>query len=213
MVTRTLTPDEVPFHPEVAYRFLNVRRSSEKFQQMQELVDEAYKKYYHLVEPRLRYDILRVAERDKGANQVQLDGGVILTGSGVYQLLEGATYAAPFVLSLGDRIDGVMKELSEQDFTEAYFLDGVASALADGVLEVLKRELADQAGKLECVPGYRYAPGYARWPIEEQNQIFALLKPDDIGVHLTDTAYMVPQKSLSGVFNLNPVRNQQRTGT
>ena len=123
-------------------------------------------------------------------------------------MLQPARYAAIFILTLGDKIDAELAMLNQGDFADAYFLDGVASAITDGLLQVLKQELQAEAKKRSCSLGGRFSPGYARWELREQKKIFSILSAEDIGVSLSDTYFMVPQKSLSGVFGFKFEENR-----
>lgn len=205
MVTRYLKPEEIPFDFERAYKFLRIQKTSEKFQLMHDMVARLHEDYRHCFEPRYRYAIYKVAESHSSSFSVLLDSGMSFTGQGIHTLLTHSRYAAVFLLSLGEHIDSEMKKLSEKDFTEAYFLDGVASTMTDGVLHLLKRELQEEAKKYECEVSYRFSPGYARWELQEQQKIFSLLNGNEIGMSLSETFYMEPQKSLSGVYGLRPI--------
>jgi cobalamin-dependent methionine synthase I len=49
----------------------------------------------------------------------------------------------------------------------------------------------------------RLSPGYGDWPIADQEKIFAVLDPDkNIGVKLTDSHIMIPEKSTSGIMGI-----------
>ncbi len=204
MITRHFHPEQIPFDFKRAYSFLKIRPTSEKFAAMHEMVVCLYEQFKTCFAPRYRYGIYQVAGGQSGSFSVLLDSGVSFVGQGIHRLLTQSRYAAVFALTIGDKIDAEMAKLAQQDFTEAYFLDGVASAMADGLLQVLKRELHDEAGKLNCELAYRFSPGYARWDLQEQGKIFKLLKSEEIGMTLSETYFMIPQKSLSGVFGFKP---------
>jgi cobalamin-dependent methionine synthase I len=76
--------------------------------------------------------------------------------------------------------------------------------MTDGVLQLLKRELHDEAAKRGCELAHRFSPGCGRWDLQEQEKIFKLLKGEEIGITLSETYFMIPQKSLSGVFGFKP---------
>ena len=53
--------------------------------------------------------------------------------------------------------------------------------------------------------GKRYSFGYPACPrIEDQSQLFELLKPTDIGVHLTEGYMMDPEASVSAIVFHHP---------
>jgi len=202
VVTRYYTPEEIPFDYQRAYRQLKIRRESQKFEMMQEMVEQLYRKYLPGFEPRFRYGISRVLRGHSGSFSILLEGNVSFSGKGIHRLLTHSQYAAVFVLTVGDKIDQEMTRLSQDDFAEAFFLDGIATAMTHGVLELLKSELLNEANTLGCKLGRRFAPGYARWELAEQKKLFDFLKAQEIGMALSDTYFMLPQKSISGVYSL-----------
>ena len=53
--------------------------------------------------------------------------------------------------------------------------------------------------------GRRYSPGYAACPdLDDQQKIFTLLRPEDIGVQLTEGAMMEPEASVSAIVFHHP---------
>jgi 5-methyltetrahydrofolate--homocysteine methyltransferase len=59
--------------------------------------------------------------------------------------------------------------------------------------------------RLPKLPGWRrtvrYSPGYPVWPdLSEQKKVFALLRPERIGVRLTRSFQMVPEYSTSAII-------------
>lgn len=205
VVTRYFNPEQIPLDFQRAYSFLRIRRNSDKFAAMHAMLARLFEQYRSCFAPRYRYGIYQVAGGQSSSFSVLLDCGVSFNGQGIHRLLAVSRYAAVFVLTVGDQIDAEIAKLSQQDFTEAYFLDGVASAMTDGLLQLLKRDLREEAARRGCALAYRFSPGYARWDLPEQKKIFKLLKGEEIGVTLSATCFMTPQKSLSGVFGLKPI--------
>jgi hypothetical protein len=212
VVTRYFNPEQIPFDFQRAYSFLKIRRNSDKFEAMHAMVARLYERHKTYFAPRYRYGIYQVAGGQSGSFSVLLDSGVSFVGQGIHRLLTQSRYAAVFVLTIGEQIDAEMAKLAPQDFTEAYFLDGVASAMTDGLLQLLKRELQGEAAKLGSGLSSRFSPGYARWDLQEQEKIFKLLKGEEIGMTLSETYFMLPQKSLSGVFGFKPIASCNKTG-
>ena len=53
--------------------------------------------------------------------------------------------------------------------------------------------------------GRRYSPGYAACPdLDDQAKIFALLRPEEIGVELTEESMMEPEASVSALVFHHP---------
>jgi hypothetical protein len=205
MVTRSVDPRTVPFHIEEAYRFLKVKRESSKFALMDRMIRDMYNRHIDVFVPRYRYKICTVAPDLSGGPAVRVDDRVSFIGEGVHRLLVDTSHVAVFLLTVGPKVDEIMSSLAGEDFTETYFFDGVASAITTGMLEMLRQDLSSEATKLHCQLGFRYSPGYAKWELKEQEKIFTILDGPDFGVTLTESHFMVPQKSLSGIFSFRPV--------
>ena len=200
MITRHFHPEEIPFDFKRAYSFLKIRPASDKFDLLHEMVARLRAQFQSAFAPCYRYAVYQVVEAPPASFRVLLDNGGSFVGSGIYRLLSGSRYAAVFILTVGDQIDAALAKLALEDFTEAYFLDGVAAAMTHGLLQLLKRDLQTEANKRHCHLAQRFSPGYAHWDLPEQEKIFSLLKGEEIGIILSETFFMTPQKSLSGVF-------------
>ncbi len=197
-------PADVPFDFERAYKFLKIKKTSDKFARMHDMVADLYQEYRDYFEPRYCYKICQVAGGQSGSFNILLDEGISFTGRGIHRLLTHSRYVACFVLTVGERIDEVHAAFSPDEFTESYFLDGIASTMTHGLLGLLEKELHEKAQALGCALGSRFSPGYAKWDLSEQKKLLTLVKADQIGVRLSDEYFMLPQKSLSGVYALQP---------
>lgn len=205
MVTRYFKPEAVPFDFESAYKFLKIRKTSDMFVIMHELVEDLFKQYRDIFEPCYRYKISKVTGGQSGTFSILLEDGLSFTGEGIHRVLTHSHYAASFVITVGKKIDDELAVISNDDFTEAFFLDGIASTMTHGIQQLLERELLKEAKKLSCELGSRFAPGYAKWELTEQKKLFDLLKAEEIGMQLSESFFMIPQKSISGVYGLKHV--------
>jgi hypothetical protein len=114
--------------------------------------------------------------------------------------LEGA---ALFVTTAGPGLTTWYESLAHTDQTlAAYAVDTIGSALAEGAAEAVAEELTRWAKKQGLNTTNRYSPGYCHWDVAEQRQLFELLPPRFCGVTLTESAMMVPVKSVSGLIGL-----------
>ena len=102
------------------------------------------------------------------------------------------------VVTTGERAAEEGRKLAEQGKVhDQFLLHGLGAELT----EVLAGYC--QAG-LPKLPGWskvaRYSPGYPVWPdLSEQQKIFTLLRPERIGVTLTENFQMVPEYSTSAI--------------
>ena len=91
------------------------------------------------------------------------------------------------------------RELGRQGrIHDQFLLHGLSAELTDALAEYGQRRLPKLPGWSKTV---RYSPGYPVWPeLSEQKKIFALLRPQRIGVRLTTSFQMVPEYSTSAII-------------
>lgn len=97
------------------------------------------------------------------------------------------------VMTLGGEADRRIKYYGRADGAKAVVLDACASAYLEELSDEYERGID---GNLS----YRFCPGYGGSDVSDVRYIFDLLKPEKIGLTLTDTGYMLPSKSMAGVI-------------
>lgn len=131
---------------------------------------------------------------------------------------EGGDIAAFFVVTIGDQIAVETKKLFEADAYHDYlmlhgFSVEVTDALAEYWHEVMRRELGIAGEQPSDMTGYvtqgyqgsRYGFGYPACPdLDAHKMLFKMLKPEAIGVTLTETMEMVPEVSTSAIIAHHP---------
>jgi 5-methyltetrahydrofolate--homocysteine methyltransferase len=131
---------------------------------------------------------------------------------------EGGDIVAFFVVSVGPTIDRTTHELFDTNQYHDYLmLHGYGVELTDALAEywheVMRRELGIDAQRPASVAGYavqeyqgsRYGFGYPACPdLGAHRDVFALLKPEKIGVTLTENMQMVPEQSTSAIIAHHP---------
>lgn len=118
--------------------------------------------------------------------------------------LKGSTGVILGVMTLGMEADRRIKILSRTDMVKSVVFDACASAC----LEYLSDEQEKTFG---TDLSYRFCPGYGGSDVRDLKAIFALLKPERIGVSLTETNYMLPSKSMAGIIAVGK-REKKRCG-
>jgi len=116
---------------------------------------------------------------------------------------------ALFAATVGEKVSAMIEGLfRSNDFAEGCMLDSIASEaaerVADSIQNTYSKYLYDK-GKVNKSSGIlRYSPGYCGWHISGQKKLFAYLKPEKIGITLTDSYLMKPLKSISGAIIAGP---------
>ena len=125
---------------------------------------------------------------------------------------------AMFVVTAGDGI----RELSERykangDFVKMHTVQALALETAEAFAELMHSQLRSMWGSPDRpdmtmlerfraeYSGKRYSFGYPACPrLEDQQPLFAALKPEEVGVQLTDGCMMEPEASVSALVLHHP---------
>lgn len=102
------------------------------------------------------------------------------------------------VCTIGDATEDRIEALfAAREFPLAYMVDSLGSVAVEALGEELHRQICEDrlAQGFKVTP--RESPGYARWAIQEQQKVFALLPAGSIGVRLNPYYVMTPRKSIS----------------
>jgi len=144
----------------------------------------------------------------KGRDTVHL-GDTTFTSPALRLNLEVAERVFPFVVTCGHELDDL--PLPVNDFLQVFWLDTIKADLLGQAMrffhEHIKRHyLIEKYSSMS--PG---SGDVSVWPIEQQRPLFDLLGDVQalIGVHLTDSFLMVPNKTVSGI--LFPTEKDFRT--
>jgi hypothetical protein len=168
---------------------------------------------YELIEPALAYNVLE----SKGVEGEEL----VLEGNIRIRLGKRADYAAPArrvlvaVATIGPRLEKEVHDLmSSGDSLKGYMLD-CAGVVAVGQVQMHAREMAQQmADELGWGVGPGLYPGSPMgWPVQGQRDLIKLVPADEIGVTITSSAMLVPQKSSSVLIPLSPDYSEKTVGT
>ena len=117
-------------------------------------------------------------------------------------------YGCPHVLMMGATAGArIMEAISDatvsDDLTRAVVLDAAASEMTDSALNWIMsytdQELRRNSWKLTKK---RFSAGYGDFPIENQRMIFNLLRLETIGVSITDTCILIPEKSVTAIAGI-----------
>ena len=127
-------------------------------------------------------------------------------------------YVALMVVTAGKGVSKKAGELKEAGkFLESHALQATALELAEGFAERIHQEIRDQWGFPDATDftmrdrfaakyqGQRFSFGYPACPnLEDQEKLFAVLKPEQIGVQLTEGFMMEPEASVSAIVFAHP---------
>ena len=156
--------------------------------------------------------ILRIAAND--GRRVTLEGGVEFESAS----LAGFLRACPQALLMGATAGaGIMEAIAAatqaQEMTRAVVFDAVASEMTDDALGWL---MAYHAGILRrrggALMARRYSAGYGDFPLENQRSFYRLLRLERIGITLTESCILTPEKSVTAICGVAAEANLSGSG-
>jgi cobalamin-dependent methionine synthase I len=119
--------------------------------------------------------------------------------------MQAATSVAVFVCTLGKAISDWSQDLhTKGDSIKGYLVDVLASVTIEKAVDSIHDQLEKKMADRKLGVTNRYSPGYCDWPVSDQHDLFSLLPEDFCGIRLTESAMMVPVKSVSGIIGIGP---------
>ncbi|WP_050615268.1 methionine synthase [Bacillus testis] len=127
-------------------------------------------------------------------------------------------YVGMFIVTAGAGIRERSEHFKEQgEFLRSHAIQSLALETAEGFAERIHHIMRDKWGIHDPVDmamrdrfaakytGQRYSFGYPACPnLEDQEKLFRLLQPEDIGIQLTEGCMMEPEASVSAVVFAHP---------
>ncbi len=102
------------------------------------------------------------------------------------------------VYTIGPRLEKRCHRWNQQGQPlHAFLLDTLGTIALLELAEAFHRYLAPQLARQGLALGCPFSPGQDDWPLEDQRLLFALLRPERIGVRLNEQGVMYPLKSVS----------------
>jgi hypothetical protein len=127
-------------------------------------------------------------------------------GPRICRHLRGSEALVWFAATLGDGFDRWSKGFFEleQDPYLGYLADAIGSVAVESVVDWLEERIDEEIAPLGLSRTNRLSPGYCDWDVAEQHKLFKLLGEGFCGIHLTESALMLPIKSVTGVIGIGP---------
>jgi hypothetical protein len=195
MIASVLDNVPVSFDPEEFQKLTHIDLSAPSGQAAAQLLRGALR----IARPKALYKVCYIEDRSEEAVELE---GVRFSSSVLSRNLSDVERVFAYIATCGVELDGA--DIPQGDVLAQYALDGLKEMALRAAIEHLKGHLAAeyglQAGKLSTMN-----PGSGNrdvWPISQQKPLFRLLGDVEgsIGVRLTDSYLMTPNKTVSGVL-------------
>jgi hypothetical protein len=195
---------EIPFPMKDIYRRIGMPGDEvARHSGVKQALEEALKIARPLIIPRSSYRFLQIGGRSGNAVEF-VNSPFILHSNQVVKLLKPCPAAVFFMVTIGKSLEDKVHELARhRDVTLGFMLDAIASETADAAADLLHRKIiSDLVRDDEYQVTARFSPGYGDWPVTVQPDILKICEGAKIGISVTQSCLMIPQKSVSAVFGL-----------
>lgn len=191
-MVEVLTNIPVEFDTESLMRTCRVQPMSEDVSAFAQLIDRARR----VAKPKALYREAFVEDRTE--NTVRIDG-VRFISSVLARNLANVERVFAFVATCGHEMDQV--DLPADDLLIQYWWDAIKAAALGCASEYLSEHLKSRFRLGKTAQMHPGSGDDEVWPIQQQKELFSLLGDVKglIGVELTDSFLMIPNKSVSGV--------------
>lgn len=134
---------------------------------------------------------------------------VDLTGHGEFRIpdselsrrvLADCHTAAVLVCTLGAEFDLWVRQLQKRDMALAALLDALGSAWVESGCDAAEEAIRARFPGMYLTD--RFSPGYGDFPLEAQPSLLSFAEGRRIGVTVTDSLLMNPQKSVTAVLGI-----------
>lgn len=135
-----------------------------------------------------------------------------------YLSSEQIDYVGLFAVTAGAGVRDLAQRFKEEgQFLKSHAIQALALELAEGLAERVHQIMRDRWGFPDSpdftmeqrfaakYQGQRFSFGYPACPnLEDQEKLFRLLRPEEIGIHLTEGYMMEPEASVSAIVFAHP---------
>ncbi len=142
-------------------------------------------------------------EISKKDNVFRFENTEFIAGKQLISKLVNSERLAFFICTAGEEITLRSREqMRTGDMLEGYVSDITGSLLVEGAMDLLHDILRKKCIEEGLKITNRYSPGYCNWKVTEQRKLFRLFPENFCGVRLSESAMMIPLKSVSGVIGI-----------
>jgi hypothetical protein len=129
---------------------------------------------------------------------------ITFTSKSLMRFLEGAEACVIMSATLGPRVESKMRILQLTDMAKAYIFDMVCLHYLEMQLDAWEQGYREKLAKRGQYLTQRFSPGYGDLSISVQGDVLSYLDAQKrIGIELTTSNLMIPQKSVTAVLGIS----------
>jgi len=126
------------------------------------------------------------------------DCPVPLIGESIKRHLSGCGSVLICAATLGEQFDRLLRQTQLESMAGAVVLDSLGGKYIGEFCNQKDAEVIENAEHR-----HRYSPGYGDFPLSVNRDIISVLNASKrIGLHITDSLFLTPQKSITGIVGI-----------
>ena len=170
---------------------------------VRELIDEVLQESERICDIRAEYAIYRDIDFNYGQKTISIHNIEFNIGKIIWSQIRKSESVALFLCTAGEEIGHLSRKLlADKDFLKGYIYDIAGSEIVEAAADIMQERLRLEAGGYNMNITNRFSPGYCGWNVSEQHSLFRLIPDNFCGISLTESALMIPIKSISGVIGI-----------
>ncbi len=197
-------------------RYLGYLAHRQPMARVSSLVEEYAEEAYHLIDPLYSYvvrDVELVLDSHsfvEGSDNL-LSRLIVFESEVVARLLNECCRVGVFAVTIGGHLEDMVNQLVEDGLMlQAFVLDAIGSDAVEKVADFVEGVIQEKASADGLVTSRRFSPGYCDWDLSQQGSVFRAVRGDSIGIYLTESYLMIPQKSITGIIGIGPLDGNVR---
>ncbi len=136
-------------------------------------------------------------------DSIELEDGPVFKSSKLSALLVNSREVVLMASAAGkEAVEARDREIAAGNGSTALIIDATASETADAGLDWIQGFLNGQLARKGRKLTTRFSPGYGGLDLSAQKIIYDILKPDKIGVSITDKFILSPEKSVLAIAGI-----------
>ncbi|MBI5375819.1 MAG: hypothetical protein HZA77_10310 [Candidatus Schekmanbacteria bacterium] len=160
------------------------------------LIDEEIARGMKLARPQALYEFRKVINSD--GDGVEIEGGIKIGENTFKNYMTSIDRICFALVTIGPALEEEADKLQKDgEYTRAMILDAVGSVAVEDAAGNLNHMICDKLKGKKTGISRRFSPGYGKFKVKEQKKISDIIPFKKIGVALTSSFMMVPQKSIS----------------
>ena len=191
---------EIPLPKERIYKRLGYRsRTTKVTEKKQREIDRYICDALDFIELKGAAIIAKINKNTKGINI----SGKVFTSKLLSSLLKNSNAVLICAATAGNKIMKEIKNCEQLDLTRAVIFDAVASEMADSVFDWITDYFnRDLLKTRKCLTRKRISCGYHDFSIKYQKKIYDLLNLKKMGIKITKSYMLLPEKSATAVLGI-----------